>query len=134
MLVNIISKKFSTKTLTVLLGTFILSACSDPRKDSAHDPAIVKLPAELALESISAEIQNEYPDLNVSQRFDNAENPEKSIVVVEASGLQDDSISVERTKFWLEYEDGQWTIVDTSKKQKCFPGRGHQYFSAEPCK
>ncbi len=55
------------------------------------------------------------------------------IVLVTYDGLRDDSVAASRREAYLMYQDGTWVVGNVVMTQKCWPGRGHQDFSAELC-
>lgn len=58
-----------------------------------------------------------------------------SIIYVTATyeGLRDDSQSAERKTAVATYGSGKWTLGEVTVTQQCWPGRGHQDYSSEPC-
>jgi len=64
---------------------------------------------------------------------DISEEAEKWVVVVIYDGLYDDSAKATRIQTTVMYQNGQWAKGSVSKTQQCWPGRGHQDFSAEAC-
>jgi hypothetical protein len=55
------------------------------------------------------------------------------VVNLTYNGLYDDSVKAERIKAIIEYKEGQWVKSEVSQTQQCWPERGHQDFSPEPC-
>lgn len=55
------------------------------------------------------------------------------IVTITYDGLKDDSIKASRIRTNVTYQNGQWVKGEISRSQQCWPGRGHQDFSAELC-
>lgn len=55
------------------------------------------------------------------------------LVTITYDGLSDDSIRASRIRANLIYQDGQWVKGEIFQTQKCWPGRGHQEFSAKLC-
>ena len=55
-------------------------------------------------------------------------------VVVTLEGLLDDSVRSERwTLAFEEGAEGTVLLTAAAKEQRCYPGRGHQDYSAAPC-
>lgn len=48
-------------------------------------------------------------------------------------GQADDSISKVKKEAITRYQNNTWTLGQPTTTQSCWPGRGHQDFSAEPC-
>jgi hypothetical protein len=55
------------------------------------------------------------------------------IVSVTYDGLYNDSVRADRITADIIYQDEQWFRGEISRTQKCWPERGHQYFSTELC-
>ncbi len=54
-------------------------------------------------------------------------------VLITYDGLKDDSIRASQISTMISYQEGEWVVGEIIETQKCQPGRGHQYFSAELC-
>ena len=55
-------------------------------------------------------------------------------VVVTLEGLNDDSVRSERwTLGFEEGPDDTFVLAAAAREQRCYPGRGHQAYSAQPC-
>jgi hypothetical protein len=55
-------------------------------------------------------------------------------VTVETTGLRDDSIEGQKVTVVLRRSGGgAWSVISASRGQRCWPGRGHTNYSAEPC-
>lgn len=54
------------------------------------------------------------------------------IVIIE-EGLMDDSVFGIRYELMLRLGKHGWMVESADKTWKCWPGRGHQYYSDEPC-
>ena len=54
-------------------------------------------------------------------------------VIITYDGLRDDSIRASQISAIINYQDGGWLVGEIIEIQKCQPGRGQQYFSAEFC-
>jgi hypothetical protein len=53
---------------------------------------------------------------------------------VETTGLHDDSIEGEKLALLLHRGlSGIWNVISANKGHRCWPGRGHTNYSAEPC-
>jgi hypothetical protein len=58
--------------------------------------------------------------------------PQSGVVTLE--GLMDDSVRSERwTLGFEEGPEGTYVLSAATREQRCYPGRGHQDYSAEPC-
>jgi hypothetical protein len=77
--------------------------------------------------------QDNISNLSVTQHVNSGESPDKAMVTIEESGLLDDSVSAEKTVFTMDYQKDKWQIVNRVKTQRCYPERGHQDFSGQPC-
>lgn len=63
-----------------------------------------------------------------------AEGGDKLTLTVTNEGLLDDSVRAERFIFELEKNrSGIWLVTSARKSWACWPGRGHEDFSAAPC-
>jgi hypothetical protein len=63
-----------------------------------------------------------------------AEGGSRTDVMVTEDGLLGDSIRA--TRYVLDFErqeDGRWRLLSARWSQRCWPNRGHQDFSPEPC-
>ena len=60
---------------------------------------------------------------------------EGTVVVVDAVGIGDDSIAAQRVAVdaSMQADDLTFDLTRASWTQRCWPGRGHQDFSAKPC-
>lgn len=116
-----------------LIALIALVAGCDGPASGASTTAAASYPAQVALKAMGEGFQESATNLRITQRVDGGEMPEKAEVTVEETGLMDDSVEAERTVFSLQFKDGQWTIAERVKTQRCRTGRGHQDFSSQPC-
>ncbi len=62
------------------------------------------------------------------------EGGDEAAVTVTLDGLLDDSVRAHRTAVALERQaDGSWRLRSARREQRCWPERGHEDFSTEPC-
>lgn len=54
-------------------------------------------------------------------------------VVVTLDRLPDDSIRAERYLLAFTQSNGEWRLASAVSARRCWPTRGHQDFSTEPC-
>jgi hypothetical protein len=54
-------------------------------------------------------------------------------VAVTLDRLPDDSVRAQRYLLAFTQEDGAWRLASAVATQRCWPARGHQDFSTEPC-
>ena len=109
------------------------SGCVNSTAESVSSTSGDNYPARVALEAMGRSFQENATDLKVTQQVNSGEAPDKAIVTVEQSGLMDDSVAAERTVFTMNYREGQWETVSRVTTQRCWPERGHQQFSEQPC-
>jgi len=63
-----------------------------------------------------------------------AEDPETSVVLITLDGLMDDSVRAKKYKMHMKKrEEGWWEVNQAEQAQSCWPERGHQGFSGDPC-
>jgi hypothetical protein len=63
-----------------------------------------------------------------------AEGQGPTTVTVTLDRLLDDSVRAQRFVVVLAPEgDGEWRLTSASAEQRCWPNRGHQAFSPDPC-
>jgi len=55
------------------------------------------------------------------------------VVTITYDGLFDDSVRATRFRAIITHKEGQWIKGEIVQTQKCWPNRGHQYFSIERC-
>jgi len=56
-----------------------------------------------------------------------------AVVEVEVVGLADDAVAASRYRIELQQTDGDWRVQWVGSQTRCWPGRGHQDWSGEPC-
>lgn len=117
--------------LLMLALLSLLTAC-DEAKMEYGESSLHRLPMMVALNSMGKHFQNEMTNLTLTQQV-SGELPTEAIVIIEESGIQDDSIAAKRTVFSLVNKDQRWIIASQVETQKCYPERGHQDFSSHPC-
>jgi hypothetical protein len=61
------------------------------------------------------------------------DNGQRELTLVE-SGLMDDSILRRKVIMSLAQADGVWKIISMKESYQCRTGRGHEYWSADPCR
>lgn len=123
---------YHNKLISFLLVSSVafISGCADITAEKANNS---NYPTQVALHALGETFQNSASNLVISQQVNSGELPDKAVVTVEVSGMQDDSVSAERTVFTMRHQDGKWQIVNRIKTQQCWPGRGHQEFSEQRC-
>jgi len=115
----------------LLVPVFFLAACDQQSSTESADIA-TKPPLMVALESMGSHFQQEPTNVIVNQKIA-GESPTEAVVEIEASGLMDDSVFAEKTVFNLSIENDRWSVTDKTIQVKCYPGRGHQEYSSDPC-
>lgn len=128
-----ISYKKIVPALIVCAIASLISGCSNTHAEKKGSISKENYPLQMALHLMGASFQDDVSDLSVTQHVNRVESPDKAVVTIEASGLLDDSVSAEKTVFTMNYENDAWHIVSRVKTQRCWPGRGHTGFSAQPC-
>ena len=132
--------------ILILAGTIGYFAFVKKSEPIAQKPTPSELTKEVALQLLRNELENE---LGFSKGECQAEGvvpvyrscvvdiskigKNNWIVMVTYDRLFDDSTKAERIKTIVMYKDGQWIKGETFWTQQCWPGRGHQDFSTEPC-
>ena len=117
-----------------LIGYFVLvqkPEASSVTQTPSSEPELTKeiaLPL-LKMECSSERVQGEYGSCTV----DISQEKDQWVVTITYDELYDDSIKADRIRTIVMYIDGQWVKGETSRAQQCWPGRGHQDFSTEPC-
>lgn len=119
--------------LIVCAMTSFISGCDNPNLEQTNNVVKEHYPLQVALHSMGEHFQDNVSNLSVIQRVNSGESPDKAVVTIEESGLQDDSVSAEKTVFTMNYQNDRWKIVNRVKTHQCWPGRGHQDFSEQPC-
>ena len=67
--------------------------------------------------------------VNISEE----EKEKRWIVTITYDGLKDASIRASQISTIITYQEGEWIVGEITQTQKCWPHRGHQYFSVEFC-
>ena len=63
-----------------------------------------------------------------------AEESETSVILITLDGLMDDSVRAKKYKLNMKRrEEGWWEVSQAKQAQSCWPQRGHQEFSGDPC-
>ena len=70
----------------------------------------------------------------VRARASRLENPNEVRVSLTEDRLPDDSIRAVRYEFEFRRSGRQWRLESARRTQRCQPRRGHQGFSARPCR
>lgn len=117
-------------SLLIVSSVALISGCADITAEKTNN---ANYPSQVALHAMGETFQNSASNLIITQQVNSGEFPDKAVVTIEASGMQDDSVSAEKTVFTMRHLDGKWQIVNRIKTQRCWPGRGHQEFSEQRC-
>jgi len=67
--------------------------------------------------------------VNISEE----EKEKQWLVTITYDGLFDDSVRASQIISTINYQEGEWIVGEITQTHKCWPNRGHQYFSAELC-
>lgn len=70
----------------------------------------------------------------VRARASQLENPNEVRVTLTEDGLPDDSIRAVRYVLDFRRSGRKWRLESARRTQRCQPRRGHQRFSARPCR
>lgn len=128
----IIPKEFIPALIACAMVSLI-SGCDNTNAEQANNVVKENYPVQVALLSMGEYFQDNVSNLSVIQHVNSGESPDKAVVTIEESGLLDDSVSAEKTVFTMHYQKDRWQIVSRVKTQRCWPERGHQDFSEQPC-
>lgn len=128
----ILYKKF-IPTLIACTMAALISGCDNTNAEQMNKMVKENYPVQVALHSMGEYFQDNVSNLSVIQHVNSGESPDKAVVTIEESGLLDDSVSAEKTVFTMSYHKNSWQIVSRVKTQRCWPERGHQDFSEQPC-
>lgn len=112
---------------TVDIGNFnkTVQMARENNEEWASDPVMVSFLFVGAADSMTQTIVRNYPS---------AESRNSATVLITNDNLLDDSIRGIKYKVDLKKNDnGTWNIQGVGKAVKCWEGRGHTNFSAEPC-
>lgn len=148
------------KNLILVVGMGLLAAChsTGSQEDSEKDiePAVeqeesFRMIADEQVEAVNAaivagdlatdeEIMSAYAPKSAETEGNytysiTAEQPNdghKTITLVE-NGLLDDAVAARKVVMRLVMAEGNWTVQSIKENYKCYPGRGHQSWRAEPC-
>ena len=80
-----------------------------------------------AAKSNEAEGRYSYSLTSAATDMDN-----KTITMVE-EGLMDDVVAARKVVMTLAIHEGNWIVTGIKENYKCYPGRGHENWSAELC-
>ncbi|MDE1465299.1 SH3 domain-containing protein [Spartinivicinus poritis] len=70
----------------------------------------------------------------IYQQNNSPESTAKTIVTIIRDGFLDDSARGERWEIKLmRQHTGKWQTYSVTKAHRCWPGRGHEFYSKEPC-
>ncbi|MCK6462386.1 MAG: hypothetical protein L6Q29_01005 [Candidatus Pacebacteria bacterium] len=94
-----------------------------------NEIALALLKDDLFEECRPERVEGKYGSCSVNISQDG----ERWTVTVTYDGLYDDSVKASRVQADMTYEDGKWVKGAITTTQQCWPGRGHQDFSAELC-
>ena len=112
---------------------YFLTGCNEAKNVATPKNSNNTYPIQAALDSMSEFTEESGSTFKITQLADLRKSKDEATVVVEEHGLQDDSISAEKTVFSMKLIKGQWEVISTVKTQSCLPGRGHQDFSNKVC-
>lgn len=112
---------------------YLISGCDNTTSEKTNNMSGDNYPIQVALVSMGKSFQDSVTNLSVIQHVNSGESPDKAEVIIEESGLQDDSVYAEKTVFTIHYQKDKWQIMSRVKTQQCWPERGHQDFSEQPC-
>ena len=91
-------------------------------------------PWERTLAAITAEFLALEEQEGGSRSFQSTSSGDSASASLLVDGLGDDSVRARRYELtFSRRDDGTWKIESASWVQRCYVGRGHQDFSAEPC-
>ncbi|KPD03877.1 hypothetical protein [Moellerella wisconsensis] len=121
--------------LPLMISTmaFLASGCDKIEEKVADSAPSGNYPIQLALDSMGDSFQESVTNLSITQHVNRGELPDKAVVTIEESDLQDDSIAAEKTVFTMSYQGDKWQIINRVKTQRCWPERGNKDFSEQPC-
>ena len=70
----------------------------------------------------------------ITRKHDSAESARRAEVIVIEEGYLDDSVRGGRYEFILEKDvNDRWKLLSAKKASRCWPNRGHEDFSKQPC-
>jgi len=88
-------------------------------------------PAEIAraLYGITEPVEGNYTERMQSRSTD----PSKQVVLFTQTGLPDDSVRGERRRLEFLLQGSSWQLEWVGLQVQCWPGRGHEDWSNQPC-
>ncbi|MEM1117077.1 MAG: hypothetical protein AAF845_04500 [Bacteroidota bacterium] len=105
-------------------GTF------EPAPDITSDYNAASDP-EVAAEALAERYDGESQEVLIEVI---GETDTEAVVLLTALGLFDDSVRDERLRLTYALDDfGTWELVEAGRQIRCWPERGHQDWSPEPC-
>ncbi|MFK7810521.1 MAG: hypothetical protein AB8F74_22130 [Saprospiraceae bacterium] len=90
-------------------------------------------PLSVILEFTGTNVDSKIKNIR-TKKLGPGEDIDDVLVTVEEDGLMDDSVSASLTMLRLKKENDLWQVYKATRAWKCWPGRGHQIYSGEPCK
>lgn len=121
------------RIMVICAMTMSINGCENTSAKHANKSYGNNYPLQLALHSMDESFQVNTSNLKVIQHVNSAESPDRAVIEIEETELLDDSVFAEKTVFTMNYKKDGWTIISQIKMQQCWPGRGHQDFSEQPC-
>lgn len=98
-----------------------------------QNQAWVKSPMEVAVK-----LAGEFTEMRnrlLEMQYPSAESNDSMTLIITNEGLLDDSVRAEKIIFDLRKDSrGVWSVNSAQKSWSCHQGRGHQDFSAVPCR
>lgn len=133
------NKNFLITIIVVVLlvggGIFAWLQFAQPKPEVKEKPGPY-LTQDMALSFLNRECLTEGDPYSYTSCVVNIAEEEKEkqwLVTITYDGLKDDSIRASQITSIITYQEGEWVVGEMTQTQKCQPGRGHQYFSAELC-
>lgn len=103
------------------------------KKAKANNESWVSSPLSVMLNFTGADVDSNAKSVR-SKKLGTGENVQDVMVTVEEDGLMDDSVSGTITILRMKKVEGLWQVYKATEAWKCWKGRGHETYSAEPCK
>lgn len=104
------------------LGAFALAPDVVSDYNAASDP-------EVAAEAVGRRYEADDVTVEVLRETD-----AEAVALVTATGLLDDSVRDERLRLVYAFDGvGTWELVEAGRQVRCWPGRGHEGWSADRC-
>ncbi|CAO95032.1 Hypothetical protein ETA_pET460420 (plasmid) [Erwinia tasmaniensis Et1/99] len=119
--------------MMVCAMTMSINGCENTSAKQANKSYGNNYPLQMDLHSMDESFQVNTSNLKVIQHVNSGESPDRAVIEIEESELLDDSVFAEKTVFTMNYKKDEWKIISRVKMQRCWPGRGHQDFSVQPC-